>query len=80
MRAFLTETQAVAEAAAAKYEIRSVAKDFKSRTLEQVPSQDATDDDLEIPAAHDLSMFAFERNDFCASGFIALAQSDLIES
>ena len=80
VRAFLTKTQAVAEAAAAKHEIRSVARDFKSGTLQQVPSQDAAHNYLEIPSAHDLSMFAVERDDFCTSGFIALAESDLIES
>ncbi len=80
MRAFLTKTQAVAEAAAAKREIRSFPRDFEAGTLQQVPSQHAAHNYLEIPAAHDLPMFALERDDFGASGFIAPADSDLIES
>src|SRR5207253_5803812 len=65
---------------AAKDEIRSGPRDFESGTLQEVPSKHPADDDLEIPTAYRLAVFAFESDEFRASGFVALAHQNLIES
>ena len=79
VRAFLAKTQAVTESAAAKNEIRSATRDLESRTLQEVPTEHSADDDFEIPTAHDLSLFAFERDEFGAAGVIALADDDFVQ-
>src|SRR5882724_2692424 len=80
MRAFLTKAKPVTKPAAAKDEIRTGVNDFETRTLQDVPSQHATHDDLEIPATHSLAVFAFERDEFRASGLVALVDDYLIQS
>ena len=79
MRAFLTKAEAVTETTAAKHKVSSGARDFKSRTLQNIPAQDAPDDDLKIPAPDRLSMFTFEGDEFRAPGFVMLANQNLIE-
>src|SRR5437879_3118560 len=66
--------------AAVKNETRSGASDFESRTLQYVPPQHATDDDLEIPTAHRLTPLAFKIDEFRATGFVALGDDDVIET
>jgi len=62
--AFLAETEAVPESAAAKHEIRSATRDLESRTLQEVPPEHSAHDNFEIPTAHDFAVFAFERDEF----------------
>src|SRR5205807_9640749 len=80
VRAFLAETEAVTKATAAKNEIRSGTRDFKARTLQDIPPKHAPDDDLEIPATHCLSLLPFERYEFSAARFVALADDYLIQT
>ena len=73
MRAFLTKAEAVTETTAAKHKVRPGARNFKSRTLQNIPAQDAADDDLKIPATDRFAMFTFEGDEFRAPGFVTLA-------
>src|SRR2546421_6678341 len=68
------------KAFAVKDEIRSGARDFKARTLQDVPSQHAPDDDLEIPTANAFTMLAIDRDELRAASFVALANCYLIQS
>src|ERR1043165_2242002 len=80
VRTFLTEPKAMTETAAAENEVRSRTTNLEARTLQNVPAKDAPDDDLEIPAANHLAMFAFERDELSAAGFVALANQHLVQT
>src|SRR5207253_5852870 len=56
------------------------ASDFEPRTLQYIPSQHASDDDLEIPTAHGLMPLAFKIDEFRAAGFVTLGNDDVIET
>src|SRR5215813_11537940 len=80
MRAFLTKTEPMTEAATSENEVRSRTTDVESRTLQNIPTEDPPDDNLEIPAANSLMTFTFERDEFCPTGVVALADQNLIQS
>src|SRR5438876_12303165 len=67
------------KALAVKDEIRSGARNFKARTLQDVPSQHTPDDDLEIPAANLFTMLAIDRDELRATSFVAFATYYLIQ-
>src|SRR5689334_8010686 len=73
VRAFLTKAEAMTETAAAENEVRSRTTNLEARALQNIPTEHAPHDDLEIPAANRLAMFTFERDELRASGFVALA-------
>ena len=77
--AFLAESEAVTKATAAKDEIRSGPSNFESRALQNTPSQNPADDDLEIPTANKFAVLACESNELRPPGCIALAHQNLIE-
>src|SRR6185369_11790829 len=80
VRAFLTKTEAVSEAAATKNKIRSRARNFKPRALKHVPAQHAAHNDLEIPPANRLALVAFEGDEFRPTGLVALCDFDSVQS
>src|SRR5215470_1855130 len=51
----------------------------ESRTLQNIPTKNSPHDDLEIPTANRLAMFTVERDEFCATCFVASTNSNLIQ-
>src|SRR5215470_3532413 len=79
VRALLAQSQTVTETTAAKYEVAAGPRHFKSRALQNIPSQDAADDDLKVPAADSSFVFAFERDEFRAPSLVTFADQNLVE-
>src|SRR5262245_34259321 len=61
MRPFLTKPKPVAEAGAAKDEIIASPRDFKPRAFDHLPSQNPSDNQLEIPTSNHAAASAFDR-------------------
>ena len=80
MRARLAESEAVSEARAAEDEGRARARDIEARTLQQVPAERATDDDLEVPAAQDATALAREFDEFGAARLVVSDDAHGVES
>ena len=55
VRAFLAEAETVAKATATKYKLRSRSRNIEARAFQNVPTERATDDQLEFPAVYRLS-------------------------
>src|SRR5215510_11293559 len=60
VRAFLAKTETVAEAGAAKDEIIARSRDLKPRAFDHLPSQNPSDNQLEIPATNQAAAGAFD--------------------
>src|SRR5215475_8467558 len=60
MRSFLTKPQPVAEAATAKDKITASARNFKPRAFDHLPSQNSSDDQLEVPTSNQAAARAFD--------------------
>src|SRR5262245_18237054 len=60
VRAFLTKPEPVAEAEAAKDEIIAHTRVFKPRALYNLPSQNPSDNQLEIPTSNQAAASAFD--------------------
>jgi hypothetical protein len=68
VRAHLAEAEAMTKSISVKDKVRALATDAELRTLQQVPSERATNYDLEIPAAQSMSMLAVDRDLLSTTG------------
>src|SRR2546421_9482364 len=80
VRAHLAKSETMTEAAAAKDEVCACALDCEARTLQDIPTERAPDDGLEIPAAQDALPLAAHRNNFGAPARVAFKDANLINA
>src|SRR5437763_3559467 len=80
VRAHLTKTETMTEAAAAKDEVCARALDREARTFKHVPAERAPDDGFEIPTAQDTLPLAAHRDNFGAPARVAFDDANLIEA
>src|SRR6185503_12370673 len=72
VRSLLAQAQTVSETTSAKYKFRSRSRNVKARAFQQLPTEGATDNQLEFPTIYGACTIANNRHHFGATGLIGL--------